>query len=63
MMKDYENELVYEFSIGLTYEKRPMTAYAFMLGTNEADFADELKLRKSIFINAVHHARELTTIS
>lgn len=39
-------------------------AYAFMLGIdNPAHAASELKKRPSIFINAVHHARELTTIS
>ena len=62
MVEDYP-EVVYEFEIGLTYEKRPIKAYAFMLGTSDEEFEEELKTRRSVLINAVHHARELTTIS
>ena len=34
-----------------------------MLDTDAENWEAELKTRPSIFINAVHHARELTTIS
>ena len=42
MVKDYKNEVVYDFDIGISPENRPIKAYAFMLGTNENDFEDEL---------------------
>jgi len=38
-------------------------AYALMLGATKESYEQELKSRRSIFLNGVHHARELTTIS
>lgn len=63
MLADYEGEVVYRYEYGTSYEGRPLTAYAFMLGTSQAGFEKELVSRRSILIDAVHHARELTTIS
>ena len=63
MLKDYRGELIYEMEIGRTFEDRSMMAYIFMLGSTESKFENDLKARKSIVIDGVHHARELTTIS
>ena len=54
---------MYDFILGESAEGRSLNGYAFMLGTDAENWEDELKKRPSIFINAVHHARELTTIS
>lgn len=63
IVADYEDEVVYSFSIGDSYEGRPIMAYAFMLGTTKDAFQEELISRRSVLIDGVHHARELTTIS
>lgn len=60
---DYGDKVVFPFSIGDSYERRPIMAYAFMLGATKESFEGELVNRKSILIDGVHHARELTTIS
>jgi len=38
-------------------------AYAFMLDVKPSQAQNEMKSRKSILLDGVHHARELTTIS
>ena len=63
IMDTYGNEFVYEFSIGQSAEGRPIRAFAFMTGTTPEFFKSEMKERRSILIDGVHHARELTTIS
>ena len=40
-----------------------MMSYIAMLGSTETTFMTDLKARNSILLDAVHHARELTTIS
>lgn len=62
IVKDYD-DVIYPFSIGKTVENRPIMAYAFMLGTTNDTYANDLKERQSILLDGVHHARELTTIS
>ena len=63
MLEDYEGEVIYDMELGKTFEGRPIMAYVFMLGTTEQTFENDLKGRRAIMIDAVHHARELTTIS
>ena len=63
IVADYKEKVVFEFDIGNSYEGRPIKAYAFMLGTTKELFQEELINRRSILIDGVHHARELTTIS
>ena len=63
IMQDYGGKVVYKFNFGKSTEGRPLDAYTFMLGTDAAEAEKEMKKRPSVFINAVHHARELTTIS
>ena len=63
MLLDYKGEVVYDLELGKTSEGRPIMAYVFMLGTTTSTFENDLKGRRSILIDAVHHARELTTIS
>ena len=40
-----------------------MMSYIIMLDSSEITFENDLKARNSILLDAVHHARELTTIS
>ena len=40
-----------------------MMSYIVMLNSSETTFENDLKARNSILLDAVHHARELTTIS
>ena len=63
MMADYKDELIYDMELGKSIEGRPIMAYVFMLGTTKNDFEQDFSERQSIMIDAVHHARELTTIS
>ena len=63
IIADYKDEVVFNFDLGDSFEGRPIKAYALMLGTTEELFQKELISRRSILINGVHHARELTTIS
>ena len=42
VLADYEEELVFPFSIGDSHEGRPIMAYAFMLGTTKELFQEEL---------------------
>ena len=63
IVAEYREKVVYDIEIGKSYEGRPIMAYAFMLGTTKEFSEHELQARRSVFINGVHHARELTTIS
>ena len=63
MMAAYGYEVVWPVKIGESQEKRPIMAYAFMLDVKIENSVWELKNRSAILIDAVHHARELTTIS
>ena len=63
MMADYKDELIYDMELGKSVEGRPIMAYVFMLGTTKNDFEQDFSERQTILIDAVHHARELTTIS
>jgi len=38
IVADYEEEVVFEFKIGDSFEGRPIMAYAFMLGTTKESF-------------------------
>lgn len=63
ILADYQDKVVFQFDIGDSFEGRPIKAYAFMLGTTKKLVSRELISRRSILIDGVHHARELTTIS
>ena len=63
MMADYKDELIYDMELGKSIEGRPIMAYVFMLGTTKNDFEQDFSERQTILIDAVYHARELTTIS
>ena len=63
IVADYSNDLVYKYKIGESRENRPIMSYVFMTGSSQDHFLTDLTKRPSILIDAVHHARELTTIS
>jgi murein tripeptide amidase MpaA len=56
-------ELIRQFEVGRTYEDRAIYGYAFALNLTQRNWQPQAMKRPAILINAVHHARELTTIS
>jgi hypothetical protein len=62
MIDDFP-EVITKEEIARTHEGFPVEAYIFLRKDLEVDFEAQVKDRPGVFMNGVHHARELTTVS
>ena len=63
VMDSYGEDLVHAEVIGYSIDDRPITAYSIFSRNPTLKPNEDQALRESILLTAVHHARELTTIS
>ena len=63
VMESYGDDLVHAEVIGYSIDDRPITAYSLFSRNPTLQPEQDLASRESILLTAVHHARELTTIS
>ena len=69
LLDSYEDTLLFDLQLGKSFNGEPIMAYVLMetgptvARSSRYELEQELSRRQSLLINAVHHARELTTIT
>jgi hypothetical protein len=68
--KSLTNKILSEFPeifrkvhVGLTFNNIDMPGFVFAKGLNESSWGKDVIARPAVFLNGMHHARELSTLS